>query len=107
MTLRAFAVLLSMIVSSFSAHAEDAKDIAGAFASRWVAAYDAGDAPALAALFTQDGVLQAAPAPRFGRTPAARPRPPGAPGADTHAVLKESGATDEEVRQWQAAGALT
>ena len=57
--------------------------------------------------FRQDGVLQAAPAPRFDRTPAARPRPPGAPGADTHAVLKESGATDEEVRQWQAAGALT
>jgi alpha-methylacyl-CoA racemase len=57
--------------------------------------------------FRQDGVLQAAPAPRFGRTPAARPRPPGAPGADTQAVLKESGATDEEVRQWQAAGALT
>ena len=57
--------------------------------------------------FRQDGVLQAAPAPRFDRTPAARPRPPGAPGADTHAVLKESGATDEELRQWQAAGALT
>jgi alpha-methylacyl-CoA racemase len=57
--------------------------------------------------FRQDGVLQAAPAPRFGRTPAAKPRPPGAPGADTHAVLKESGATDEEVRQWEAAGALT
>jgi alpha-methylacyl-CoA racemase len=57
--------------------------------------------------FRQDGVLQATPAPRFGRTPAAKPRPPGAPGADTHAVLKESGATDEEIRQWQAAGALT
>jgi alpha-methylacyl-CoA racemase len=57
--------------------------------------------------FRQDGVLQAAPAPRFGRTPAAWPRPPGAPGADTHVVLKESGATDEEIRQWQAAGALT
>jgi len=57
--------------------------------------------------FKQDGILQAAPAPRFGRTPAARPRPPGAPGADTHTVLVESGATDEEVRQWHAAGALT
>jgi alpha-methylacyl-CoA racemase len=57
--------------------------------------------------FRQDGVLQAAPAPRFGRTPAAKPRPSGAPGTDTHAVLKESGATDEEIRQWQAAGALT
>jgi alpha-methylacyl-CoA racemase len=57
--------------------------------------------------FRQDGVLQAAPAPRFARTPAGRPRPSGALGADTHAVLMESGATDEEVRQWQAAGALT
>jgi len=57
--------------------------------------------------FKQDGILQAAPAPRFGRTPAARPRPPGAPGADTPTVLVESGATDEEVRQWRAAGALT
>src|SRR5260370_8818701 len=51
--------------------------------------------------FRQDGVLQAAPAPRFGRPPAARPRPPGAPGPDTHAVLGESAATDREVRQWQ------
>jgi alpha-methylacyl-CoA racemase len=51
--------------------------------------------------------VQAAPAPRFGRRPAARPRLPGAPGADTHAVLVENGATDEEIRQWQAAGALT
>jgi alpha-methylacyl-CoA racemase len=57
--------------------------------------------------FKQDGVLQAAPAPRFSRTPAARPGAPGAPGADTYAVLSESGATDEEVRHWQAAGALT
>jgi alpha-methylacyl-CoA racemase len=57
--------------------------------------------------FRLDGVLQAAPAPRFGRTPPARPRPPGAPGADTHDVLVESGATDEEIQQWQAADALT
>ncbi len=55
----------------------------------------------------QDGVLQAAPAPRFGRTPAGRPRPPSAPGADTRAVLAESGATNEELERWSAAGALT
>ena len=90
----------------------------------WTALFDGSDACAVPVLsfteaaehphntargtfFRQDGVVQAAPAPRFGRTPAARPRPPGAPGADTHAVLKESGATDEEVRHWQAAGALT
>jgi alpha-methylacyl-CoA racemase len=90
----------------------------------WTALFDGSDACAVPVLsfteaaehphntargtfFRQDGVVQAAPAPRFGRTPAARPRPPGAPGADTHAVLKESGATDEEIRHWQAAGALT
>lgn len=37
------------------------------------------------------GVVQAAPAPRFGGTPAASPRPPRAPGADTEAVLREIG----------------
>ncbi len=37
------------------------------------------------------GVMQAAPAPRFARTPAAPPRPPRAPGADTEAVLREVG----------------
>lgn len=43
------------------------------------------------ALEPVDGVVQAAPAPRFGRTPAARPLPPPAPGADTAAVLREIG----------------
>ena len=36
-------------------------------------------------------VLQAAPAPRFDRTPAPAPRPPCAPGADTDDVLRELG----------------
>jgi len=36
-----------------------------------------------------DGVLQAAPAPRFSRTPAAVPAPPPRPGADTAAVLTD------------------
>ena len=39
-----------------------------------------------------DGVQQAAPAPRFSRTPPARPRPPHTPGADTEAVLADWGA---------------
>jgi alpha-methylacyl-CoA racemase len=90
----------------------------------WTALFDGSDACAVPVLslteaaehphntargtfFRQDGVVQAAPAPRFGRTPTARPRPPGAPGADTRAVLAESGATDEEIQHWQAAGALT
>jgi alpha-methylacyl-CoA racemase len=57
--------------------------------------------------FTQGGVTQAAPAPRFDRTPAARPRQPSAPGADTLAVLAECGVSQEELRRWQASGALT
>jgi alpha-methylacyl-CoA racemase len=52
------------------------------------------------------GVLQAAPAPRFGRTPAARPRPPTAVGQDTYAVLRECGVTDEEFLAWKIAGAF-
>ena len=53
-----------------------------------------GEAPAhphMAArgTFLDSDVLQAAPAPRFSRTPAARPRAPRAPGADTELVLKE------------------
>ena len=39
-----------------------------------------------------DGVAQAAPAPRFSRTPAAKPLPPRTPGADTDAVLEDWGA---------------
>jgi alpha-methylacyl-CoA racemase len=38
-----------------------------------------------------NGVEQAAPAPRFSRTPAAPPSAPRRPGADTEAVLAEWG----------------
>lgn len=71
---------------------------------------EAADHPhnaARATFFRQEGVLQAAPAPRFGRTPAARPRPPGAPGAETVAMLAECGATDAELQRWRDAGAFT
>jgi alpha-methylacyl-CoA racemase len=40
-----------------------------------------------------DGVTQAAPAPRFSRTPADPPSPPPKPGADTDAVLADWGVT--------------
>jgi alpha-methylacyl-CoA racemase len=40
-------------------------------------------------VITLDGVEQAAPAPRFSRTPPARPTPPPVPGADTEAVLAD------------------
>jgi uncharacterized protein (TIGR02246 family) len=59
MKLRALAVLFFVITSGVSAHAQDAKNIAEEFASKWVAAYDAGDAATLAALFTRDGVFNA------------------------------------------------
>jgi alpha-methylacyl-CoA racemase len=81
-----------------------------AFASRerddWVASFEGTDAcvtpvlapdevathPHLAArgsLVEVDGVLQAAPAPRFSRTPADPPRPPGGRGGDARAVLAD------------------
>ena len=53
------------------------------------------------------GITQPAPAPRFGRTPAAVPAPPVAPGAHTDQILAESGYTEEEIaalRSAQAAG---
>jgi alpha-methylacyl-CoA racemase len=43
------------------------------------------------------GVLQPAPAPRFGRTPAAAPSPPVKPGADTDAVLAGLGLSAREI----------
>jgi len=54
-----------------------------------------------------DGILQAAPAPRFDRTPA-RPigRPP-APGADGEAILAEAGFSDGEITALKDEGALT
>jgi alpha-methylacyl-CoA racemase len=39
--------------------------------------------------FEQDGVFQPSPAPRFSRTPAAVPPPPGQPGADNDAVIAD------------------
>jgi alpha-methylacyl-CoA racemase len=83
---------------------------AGTFAGRsrddWAAHFDGTDAcvtpvlapgevaahPHLAArgtLVEIDGVLQAAPAPRFSRTPAAAPAPPGPRSGDPQAVLDE------------------
>jgi uncharacterized protein (TIGR02246 family) len=59
MNLRWFLVLFVVCASTVSAHAQDAKKTADEFATKWVIAYDAGDAAALAALFTQDGVFNA------------------------------------------------
>jgi alpha-methylacyl-CoA racemase len=43
------------------------------------------------------GVIQPAPAPRFGRTPAGVPAPPVKPGANTDAVLAGAGFSPAEV----------
>ncbi|GHF69018.1 alpha-methylacyl-CoA racemase [Amycolatopsis bartoniae] len=43
-------------------------------------------------VITVDGVPQAAPAPRFSRTAAAKPAPPPIPGADTETVVTDWGA---------------
>ncbi|HTK62856.1 MAG TPA: CaiB/BaiF CoA-transferase family protein [Pseudonocardia sp.] len=90
------------------------KVLADAFASRtrdeWAAVFadvdacvtpvlelaEVADHPHIAArntLIEVDGVTQAAPAPRFSRTPAGAPGSPPAAGADTDAVLADWGVT--------------
>lgn len=62
---------------------------------------------ARATFLRSGGVLQGAPAPRFSRTPAEDPAPPGAPGADTEAVLRAAGLGAEDIARLRGAGALT
>ena len=52
------------------------------------------------------GVVQPAPAPRFGRSAAGHPAPPSLPGADTDAVLAELGCTTAEIAALRARGAV-
>jgi len=52
------------------------------------------------------GVVQPAPAPRFGRSPAAVPAAPPRPGADTDAVLTELGCTAAEITALRASGTV-
>ena len=53
------------------------------------------------------GVMQAAPAPRFDRTPAATPAAPGAPGQETDQVLSRLGYDAKTLAALRKAGALT
>jgi alpha-methylacyl-CoA racemase len=53
-----------------------------------------------------DGVRQPAPAPRFGRTPPAAPRPPRDTGADSDAVLAEAGFTADEIALLRRSGVV-
>jgi len=52
------------------------------------------------------GVVQPAPAPRFGRTPAADPRPAPQPGQDSQAVLLEAGYSEADLLALRQAGVL-
>ncbi|MDF1778434.1 MAG: CaiB/BaiF CoA-transferase family protein [Rhizobiaceae bacterium] len=57
--------------------------------------------------FRQDGVMQAAPAPRFDRTPAGPVLSPRAPGADSAEVLALAGYAPEEIAAMKADGSIT
>ncbi|MDA8060995.1 MAG: CaiB/BaiF CoA-transferase family protein [Actinomycetota bacterium] len=52
------------------------------------------------------GVVQPAPAPRFGRTPAALPRPPARPGEHTDDLLTELGLGEAEIAALRSAGTV-
>lgn len=52
------------------------------------------------------GVAQAAPAPRFSRTPAKPPAPPGARGADTEAIMAELGYASGDIARLRESGAI-
>jgi alpha-methylacyl-CoA racemase len=43
------------------------------------------------------GIMQPAPSPRFGRTPAGLPAPPEEPGSSSHAVLRDWGIAAERI----------
>jgi alpha-methylacyl-CoA racemase len=53
-----------------------------------------------------DGVIQPAPAPRFGRSSVGRPTPPPRPGADTDTVLAELGLDAGQVASLRDAGVV-
>jgi alpha-methylacyl-CoA racemase len=52
------------------------------------------------------GVVQPAPAPRFGRSPAGPPAPPPRPGADTDEVLAGLGLTADDIVGMRARGVI-
>jgi alpha-methylacyl-CoA racemase len=56
--------------------------------------------------FVTDGPLQAAPAPRFSRTPGAIQRPPAVPGAHTDEALLDWGFGREELAELRAQQAI-
>jgi uncharacterized protein (TIGR02246 family) len=61
MEMRGIAVSLFVMVWTVAANAQDALKTATDMGTKWAAAYDAGDAAALAAMFTLDGVFNPPP----------------------------------------------
>ncbi|MEP6598900.1 MAG: CaiB/BaiF CoA-transferase family protein [Actinomycetota bacterium] len=55
----------------------------------------------------RDGVVQAAPAPRFSRTPATLPRSAASYGQHTDEVLRQVGRSAEQIEQLRSSGAVT
>jgi alpha-methylacyl-CoA racemase len=55
--------------------------------------------------YFEDGAAFPSPGPRFSRTPAARPNPPRARGADGHGILAELGLRRSEIDRLYAVGA--
>jgi alpha-methylacyl-CoA racemase len=53
------------------------------------------------------GVVQPAPAPRFGRTPSGPPSPPARPGSNTREVLAGLGLTPAEITDLHDRGAVS
>lgn len=53
-----------------------------------------------------EGVRQAAPAPRFSRTPAAIRRPPPVPGQHTRSALADWGIAEQQIESWLAEGVV-
>ncbi|MEM9881126.1 MAG: CaiB/BaiF CoA-transferase family protein [Pseudomonadota bacterium] len=53
-----------------------------------------------------DGVVQAAPAPRYSKTPPATPRPPAVPGEHTLKALRDWGIAADEIDALQTSGAI-
>ncbi len=77
---------------------------------RWSARQDAPAHPHNAARETfidVGGVVQPAPAPRFGRTPCGPPSPPVRPGSSTRAVLAGLGLTPAQITALQDSGAVS
>jgi len=59
MKLRLLALTVLMVGSVFPARAQDAMKVADELGAKWQAAYNSGDAAAIAALFTTDAVFNA------------------------------------------------